>query len=146
MTLSRRAVVILASPKTEDPFPELRVGGDDDAGLLVELADQMEQQCAAGFWERDVAQLVDDHTVQGRELPDDLAGIALGLFLDQGIDQIDSVEEAGLLAIVDQGGSERDGNMGFACAGSSHQYVPPTSMRLCASMVNWPEQKGSILA
>ena len=106
----------------------------------------MEQQCAAGFWERDVAQLVDDHTVQGRELPDDLAGIALGLFLDQGIDQIDSVEEAGLLAIVDQGGSERDGNMGFACAGSSHQYVPPTSMRLCASMVNWPEQKGSILA
>ena len=25
-----------------DPFTELQVGGDDDAGLLVELADQVE--------------------------------------------------------------------------------------------------------
>ena len=29
------------------PFAEREVGGDDNAGLLVELADQMEQQLAA---------------------------------------------------------------------------------------------------
>src|SRR3546814_6840053 len=29
------------------PLPEREVGGDDNAGLLVELADQMEQQLAA---------------------------------------------------------------------------------------------------
>ena len=64
-----------------DPFPELQIGGYDDTGLLVELADQMEEQRAAGLGERDVVQLVDDDAVQGRELPDDLPGIAFGLFL-----------------------------------------------------------------
>ncbi|GGO58462.1 hypothetical protein GCM10011315_28090 [Roseovarius pacificus] len=33
-------------------------------------------------------------------------------------DQIDSIEEARLLAVIDQGGSKRDGDMGFAGAGS----------------------------
>lgn len=84
-----------------DPFPELQIGRDDDAGLLVELADQMEEQRASGFGERDVAQLVDDDAVQGRQLSDDFPGIALGLLFDQCIDQIDGVEEAGLLAVVD---------------------------------------------
>jgi len=27
------------------PFPERQIGGDDDAGLLVKLANQMEQNC-----------------------------------------------------------------------------------------------------
>ena len=53
----------------------------------------MEQQCTAGLGERDVAQFVDDDAVQSRELPNDLPGIALGLFLDQGVDQIDGIEE-----------------------------------------------------
>ena len=36
---------------TEDrgPFAEGQVGGDDDRGLLLETADQMEQQLAAGL-------------------------------------------------------------------------------------------------
>ena len=33
------------------PFAEVEVGGDDQAGFLVQLADQMEQQRAAGFGE-----------------------------------------------------------------------------------------------
>lgn len=83
-----------------DPLAELQIGGDDDAGLLIEIADQMEQQCATGLGERDVAQLVDDDAVQDRELPDDLPRIALGLLLYQGVDQIDGIEEAHLLAVV----------------------------------------------
>ena len=69
----------LGITEDSDPFPELQVGGDDDAGFLVELADQVEQQRAAGFRERDVAQLVDDDAIQSRQLPDDLPGIAVGL-------------------------------------------------------------------
>ena len=30
------------------PFAEAEVGGDNDAGLLIELAEQVEQQCPAG--------------------------------------------------------------------------------------------------
>ena len=111
----------LGIAEDRDPLAELQIGGDDNAGLLIELADQMEQQCTAGLGERDIAQLVDDDAVQGRELPDDLPGIALGLLLDQGVDQIDGIEEAHLLAVVDQSGSQSDGDMGFAGAGPSHQ-------------------------
>ena len=51
--------------KDSDPFGELQIGSDDDAGLLVELADQMEEQCAGKPAERDIAQLIDDEAVHG---------------------------------------------------------------------------------
>src|SRR5690606_850276 len=38
-----------------------------------------------------------------------------------GSDQIDRVEEAGFLAVVDQSGAQSDGDMSFACPGSAHQ-------------------------
>ena len=31
------------------PFRERQIGGDDDAGVLVKLGEQMEQQCAASL-------------------------------------------------------------------------------------------------
>ena len=103
----------------------------------------MEEQCAAGFGERDIAQLVDDDAIQCRKLPDDLPGIALGLFLDQGIDQIDCIEEAGLLAVVDQGCAQSNGDVGFARAGSTHQNEV---MRFLGELAraDWPVQNGSI--
>ena len=54
-------------------------------------------------------------------MANDLSGVAVGLFLDQGIDQIYGVEEARLLPPIDQGGPERDGNVGLAGAGSAYQ-------------------------
>jgi len=38
------------------PIGEGQVGGDQQGGVLVELADQMEQQLAAGLAERQIAQ------------------------------------------------------------------------------------------
>ena len=49
------------------PFAEGEVGGDDDRGLLVEPADQVEQQLAAGLGERQVAELVEDDEVHRGE-------------------------------------------------------------------------------
>ena len=45
----------LGVPEDRDPFTELQIGSDDDAGFLIELTDEVEQQRAAGLWERDVA-------------------------------------------------------------------------------------------
>jgi len=104
-----------------DPFTEFQVRCDDDAGLLVERADEMEQQRAAGLWERNVSQLVDDDTIQWCQLPDDLPGIALGLLPDQCVDQINRIEEARFFTLVDQCGSQGDSNVGFSCSGSAHQ-------------------------
>jgi len=47
---------------------ELQVGGDDDRGVLVEAADQVEQQLAAGLGERQVAQLVEDQEIEPDQL------------------------------------------------------------------------------
>ena len=71
------------------PLAEAQVRGDDDAGALVELAEQVKEERAARCAERQVAQLVQDDQVQLREAFSDLAGLTLGLFLFEGIDQFD---------------------------------------------------------
>lgn len=61
----------------------------------------MEQQRAPGLWKRNVTQLVDDDAIKWCQLPDDLPCIALGLLLDQSVDQIKRIEETGLFALID---------------------------------------------
>ena len=50
--------------KDGDPFPELQVGCEYNAGCLIELADQVEQQCAPGLWEWNIADFIDNDTIQ----------------------------------------------------------------------------------
>jgi hypothetical protein len=40
-------------PEDRYPFTELQVRGDDGAGFLIELADEVEQQRPAGLWKRE---------------------------------------------------------------------------------------------
>lgn len=40
--------------KDRYPFAELQIGGHDNAGLLIKLADQMEEKCSAGFGEGNI--------------------------------------------------------------------------------------------
>lgn len=74
------------------PIAEGQVGGDDDRGLLVELADQMEQELPTGSGERQIAQLVEYHEVEPAELGSDGASLPdASFFLEPG-DEIDHVE------------------------------------------------------
>src|SRR5690554_2113548 len=59
------------------PFTEAEVGGDDDTGALVELAEKVEQQRAARGAERQVSQLVKDHQFGFDQSLSDLPGLAL---------------------------------------------------------------------
>ena len=45
------------------PFGEGQVGGDDQRGLLVKLADQMEQQGTAGGGEWQIAEFIKDDSI-----------------------------------------------------------------------------------
>jgi hypothetical protein len=73
------------------PFTEGEIGGDDDGCALVEPADEMEQQLAAGLSERQVAQLVEDDEVHpGQMLGDTTLPSVTGLDL-QAINEIDHV-------------------------------------------------------
>ena len=49
------------------PFREAQVGGNNYAGLLIQLADQVEQQCSSGLAERQIAQLIQNHQIGMRE-------------------------------------------------------------------------------
>ena len=77
--------------KDRDPFAELQVGGNDDTGFLIELADQVEEKSSAGFGEWNIAQFIDDDTICLAKLTDEFAGISFGLFLNQCVNEIDCV-------------------------------------------------------
>lgn len=62
------------------PFAEGEIGGDDDGALLVEPADQVEEQLAAGLGEGQMAEFVEDYEVEARELLGELADPALAAF------------------------------------------------------------------
>ncbi len=55
---------------TEDarPFAEGEIGGDDDGRALVQTADQVEQELAAGLGEREIAQFVQNDEVEAGAL------------------------------------------------------------------------------
>ena len=83
------------------PIGEGEVRGDEQRRVLVELADQVEQQLTARLAERQIAQLVDDDDVVAQQLLRQSPGAAGGFFLFQLIDQIDQVEEAASGALAD---------------------------------------------
>ncbi len=82
------------------PFAEAEVGCDDDAGALVKLAQQLEQQRSARGAERQVSQFIQDHEVKLGQAFGNLPGLALGLFLLKDVDQLAGGEEADFAAMV----------------------------------------------
>jgi hypothetical protein len=64
---SSMAVVILASPNLW-PIGESQIGGDQQRRVLIEFADQVEQQLSAGLTERQIVQLVDDDDIVAQQL------------------------------------------------------------------------------
>jgi hypothetical protein len=61
------------------------IGGDDDRGALVEAADEMKEQLAAGLGEGEIAEVVEDDEVEAGEMIGDVSiGAGLGLELTPG--------------------------------------------------------------
>ena len=50
------------------PFTEGEIGGDDDRGALVEPADEVEQELAAGLGERQIAEFIEDDEVHAGQM------------------------------------------------------------------------------
>ena len=71
------------------PLAEAQIGRDDDAGALVEFAQQVEQERSAGRTERQVAKLVEDYEIGVDQTVRDLTGSPLSLFLLECVDQLD---------------------------------------------------------
>jgi hypothetical protein len=104
------------------PLAEAEISRDDDAGALVELAQQMEEQRSAGGAERQVAKLVENDEIGVGEPRRDLAGFALKLLLFESVDEFDGGEEPDALAVMLDGlDADRGGEMRLARAGAPDQ-------------------------
>lgn len=66
---------------TEDtgPFAEVQVGGDDHAGALVELAQQVKEQGTAAGAEGQIAHFVEDDQIHAHQAGGEATGLALRL-------------------------------------------------------------------
>src|SRR5271154_7513508 len=63
------------------PVGKGEVGGDQQGGVFVEFADQVEQQLAAGLAERQVAEFIDDDEIVSQQLLGETTAAASGLLL-----------------------------------------------------------------
>src|SRR5690606_10396546 len=105
------------------PFTEAEVGGDDDAGALVERAQQMEQQRPARRAEGQVSELVQDDEIGMGEPVGDLTSLALSLLLLERVDELDGGEEADTLAMMLDGlHAEGGGDMSLAGARAADKH------------------------
>src|SRR5882757_6259505 len=104
------------------PLAEAEIGRDDDAGALVELAEQMEEQRSAGGAERQVAQFVEDDEIGVGESRRNLSWLALKLLLFESVDEFDGGEESDALAVVLDGlDADCGGEMRLARAWAADQ-------------------------
>src|SRR6202142_817606 len=104
------------------PLAEAEIGRDDDAGALIELAQQMEEQGPAGGAERQVSELVEDDEIGVGEPGGDLSWLALKLLLFESVDEFDGGEEADALAMMlDRLDADRCSEMRLPCAGAADQ-------------------------
>ena len=96
------------------PVGECQVGGDQQRGVLVELADQVEQQLATGLAEWQVAEFIDDDEIVAQQLLGETSTASGGLLLFELVDQIDEVEEAAASPGADDRRGDADTEMGLA--------------------------------
>ena len=104
------------------PFAKGEIGCDDDGRALVEPADEVEQELAAGLSERQVAEFIEDDEVHpGQMLGDTTLSSVAGLDLEA-VDEVDHVVEATAGAGSDAASGDCDGQVGFACAGAADEH------------------------
>ena len=66
----------LGIPEDRRPLTETEVGGDDDAGLLVQLAEKVKQQGTPRGTERQISQLIEDQQVGMEQTGGNLPGLS----------------------------------------------------------------------
>src|SRR3546814_4897129 len=108
------------------PLAEREVRGEDDAGALIKLADEVEQQLPSRACERQISKLVEHDQVEPRQLRRQGPALADPGLLFKACHQIDGVEVAGASASSHDIGCDRDGKVGLPRprAADKHDIAP----------------------
>jgi hypothetical protein len=94
--------------KDARPIAEGEIGGDDDRAALVEPADEMEQQLAAGLGEGKIAEFIEDDEVEAREIIGDAALATSAAFGLELVEEVDGCEEASARSGADAASCDGD--------------------------------------
>ena len=114
----------LGISKDARPFTEGEIGGDDDRGPLVEPADEMEQELAAGLGEGQIAELIENDEVHaGQVIGEPALSCIAGLGLEP-VDEIDDVIEPATCAGSDAAAGNGDRQVRLAGAGRTSVTMP----------------------
>ena len=76
------------------PFTEGEIGGDDNGGALVEPADEVEQELAAGLSEGQIAEFVEDDEVHAGQMIGEPALPTVAGLGFEAVDEINNVVES----------------------------------------------------
>jgi hypothetical protein len=109
------------------PFAKREIGGDDDRGPLVEAADQVEQQLAAGLRERQIAKFIEDGEIEPRQVIGKPTLASRSRLRLEPVDQIDGIEKAPTRPGADATARDRQRQVGFARAGRAREILPRNS-------------------
>ena len=63
------------------PFCEVEIGGDNQRGFFIELADQVKQQSPTRCWKRQITQFIQNHCIHCGQLFGQIAGVTVLFFL-----------------------------------------------------------------
>jgi hypothetical protein len=103
------------------PLAEGEIGRNDDRSLLVETADEVEEELTAGLSEGQIAELVEDDEIEAGEVIGD-AALASGARLSlEPIDEIDDIVEAGTGRVADAAAGDGDREVGLAGPGAADE-------------------------
>ena len=96
----------------------------------------MEQQPSTGLGEWDVAQFVHDDAISIHQLFFKASSFFISLFFDEQVDQIDTIEEADFLSILDQVCPECCRDVCFSCSRSpdKDEVMPVLYELSCAEL------------
>src|SRR5215469_5241990 len=103
-------------PEHTGPLIERQIGGDNDGAALVTLAEDLEQELRAGRRQRDIAELVDDQQLVGRQLALQAEQPLLVSGLDQLVDHGGRGSEADRQAFLTGRQPQSESNVRLASA------------------------------
>ncbi|GEM_PF-6241605 len=116
----------MRSSAAEDvsPFGEAAVRGQDHGALFIAGVDELKEQVAATWGDRQVADFVDDQQRTTAQEADFLTQGAFAFGFGEGGDEIGKRDEVDALAGADGLDCQCGGEMGFAGAGRSSVILP----------------------
>ena len=104
------------------PLAEGEVCSDDDRGTLIESADKVEEELAAGLGERQISELIENDEVQACHLIGETALSSVAGFSLEAVYKINHIVEAASCPGADAASGNGDGKMGLASAGAADQH------------------------